>query len=77
MFFFWKFYIKLNIKNPNDIFYNGKKLGGILTETKVSGEIVKDLVIGIGIFLVSKFDYEDSIFLTKGGKTLVKGRVRF
>ena len=26
---------------------------------------------------VSKFDYEDSIFLTKGGKTLVKGRVRF
>ena len=28
---------------------NGKKVGGILTETKLQGEIVKVLVIGIGI----------------------------
>ena len=34
---------------PNDIFYNGKKVGGILSETKVSGKIVKYIVIGIGI----------------------------
>ena len=39
--------ISLNIKFPNDIVYQGKKLGGILTETKLSGKIVKYMVIGI------------------------------
>lgn len=43
------YYIDLQIKEPNDIVYNGKKLGGILTQTKVIGENVKYLVIGIGI----------------------------
>lgn len=47
---FLKIYnIKLQIKSPNDIVYNGKKIGGILTETKINGEIVKYVVIGIGI----------------------------
>lgn len=41
--------IDLEIKLPNDIYKNGKKIGGILTETKVSGNIIKHLVIGIGI----------------------------
>lgn len=39
--------ISLEIKFPNDLIYQGKKLGGILTETKTKGEKVKDLVIGI------------------------------
>jgi BirA family biotin operon repressor/biotin-[acetyl-CoA-carboxylase] ligase len=41
--------INLGIKFPNDITYNGKKIGGILTQTKLEGENVKSLVIGIGI----------------------------
>ena len=41
--------IKLDIKHPNDIMINNQKVGGILTETKLQGEIVKYLVIGIGI----------------------------
>lgn len=41
--------IELQIKLPNDIFYNGKKVGGILSETKISGNIVKYIVVGIGI----------------------------
>ena len=41
--------IKLQIKHPNDIMINKQKVGGILTETKLQGEIVKQLVIGIGI----------------------------
>lgn len=41
--------IQLQIKQPNDIVYNNKKIGGILTQTKLSGEIVKYIVIGIGI----------------------------
>lgn len=41
--------IQLNIKTPNDIVYNNKKIGGILTQDKVSGEKVKYMVVGIGI----------------------------
>lgn len=44
-----KYQIKLEIKEPNDIYYNSKKLGGILTETKIISDEVKYLVIGIGI----------------------------
>lgn len=41
--------IKLEIKYPNDIVIHQKKIGGILTETKVNGNLVNSLVIGIGI----------------------------
>ena len=41
--------VNLQMKLPNDIFYNDKKVGGILSETKVSGNIVKYIVVGIGI----------------------------
>ena len=44
-----KYNIKLEIKQPNDIMCNNKKVGGILTQTKVKGENVKALVVGIGI----------------------------
>lgn len=44
-----RYNIELKIKEPNDIMANGKKIGGILTETKVVCENVKYLVIGIGI----------------------------
>lgn len=51
--------IELQIKEPNDIVYNGKKIGGILTETKLIGNIVKHIVIGIGINTnQEKFDKE-------------------
>ncbi len=47
---FYELYgIKLDIKYPNDIYCNGKKLGGILTETKVQDGLVRCIVIGIGI----------------------------
>lgn len=55
-----KYGIKLDIKEPNDIVYKGKKLGGILTETKVIGEIVKYLAVGIGIN-TSKEKFSDDI----------------
>lgn len=44
-----KYSINLQIKEPNDIVFNGKKIGGILTETKIISNNVKYLVVGIGI----------------------------
>lgn len=41
--------ISLQIKYPNDLKCNSKKVGGILTESKVLGSLVKELIIGIGI----------------------------
>lgn len=58
---FYKMYgIRLEIKHPNDIVIRNKKLGGILTETKLKGEIVSVLVIGIGINTNGQF-FEDEI----------------
>lgn len=44
-----KYHINLEIKKPNDIVFKNKKVGGILTETKVISGNVKHLVVGIGI----------------------------
>lgn len=44
-----KYKITLDIKVPNDLMINNKKVGGILTESKMISETVKYLVVGIGI----------------------------
>lgn len=41
--------IKLDIKKPNDLYCNHKKVGGILTETLCKGENVNRIYIGIGM----------------------------
>lgn len=41
--------IELEIKTPNDVIHNKRKIGGILCQTKLIGEIVKYIVIGIGL----------------------------
>lgn len=38
----------LQIKKPNDLMYQGKKIGGILTQVITQGENIKYLLIGIG-----------------------------
>ena len=42
-------HIEFEIKEPNDIFYQGKKVAGILTETVCKGEVVRKIYIGIGV----------------------------
>ena len=44
-----KYNIEVDIKEPNDLMINNKKIGGILTESKVYDKKVKFLVIGVGI----------------------------
>lgn len=55
-----KYNIELQIKLPNDIIYKNKKIGGILTEAKINKEIVKYLVVGIGIN-TNKMNFSDDI----------------
>lgn len=52
--------IKLNIKEPNDIVINNKKIGGIITESVLVRENVKALVIGIGLNL-NQIKFNDEI----------------
>ena len=60
--------INLDIKFPNDIYLNGRKLGGILTETKVQNGLVRCVVIGIGIN-TNQIKFADEI---KGIATSIK-----
>ena len=41
--------LSVHFKWPNDILLRGKKAGGILTETSISGETVDYVVVGIGL----------------------------
>jgi len=40
---------EVNLKWPNDIIFNGKKLGGILLESRSETAVSCDVVIGIGV----------------------------
>lgn len=52
--------INLEIKKPNDLILNGKKIGGILTEINTIGEVVKELFIGIG-FNVKQTEFSSEL----------------
>lgn len=41
--------IPVQIKWPNDLVLLGRKLGGILTETRLRGDVIHQAVIGVGI----------------------------
>ncbi len=51
--------IDVSIKEPNDIVIKDKKIGGILTETKVLSGIAEYIVVGIGINTSKKYFTED------------------
>lgn len=56
---FKEYEIKTDIKEPNDIYLNGKKMGGILCQTKLQGDNVKYIVVGIGINLNKQIFSDD------------------
>lgn len=47
------FGLRVTLKWPNDILFAGRKLGGILCETSTFGSSVGDLLVGVGINVVT------------------------
>ena len=41
--------LKPGLKWPNDLWYDGRKMGGILTEAKVNADQILELIMGLGL----------------------------
>ena len=50
--------IKLEIKKPNDLILNGKKIGGILTQANSMGDKINYLLISMG-FNVNEYNFTE------------------
>ena len=51
---------KLDLKWPNDVLFEGKKLSGLLTEAIYNGNLLDRVIIGIGIN-VNQIDFDDEL----------------
>ena len=56
--------LKPQIKWPNDIFVNGKKICGILMENTLSGRYILSSVVGVGINVCNELETELSMIAT-------------
>ena len=57
-----KFDTSVKLKWPNDLLLNGKKIGGILCESKVKKNLLNQIVIGIGLNVnETKEDFDPAI----------------
>jgi len=55
------------LKWPNDILFHGKKIGGILCKSKISGKSVQSMIVGVGINVnETEIDFPDEL---KGSAT--------
>jgi BirA family biotin operon repressor/biotin-[acetyl-CoA-carboxylase] ligase len=58
-----KFLIKNNIKWPNDIIVNRRKIAGILIENSLKGQFIQNSIVGVG-FNVNQTNFPDEILAT-------------
>jgi len=47
-------HIDIGVKWPNDIFYQGRKIGGMLTEARIDADHTRDVIFGLGLNLNSQ-----------------------
>ena len=53
--------LRCTMKHPNDVLFNGRKIAGILCESRTSGETVNSVILGMGInFLQACEDFEQA-----------------
>ena len=65
------------LKWPNDIMIGDKKCGGILCESKVSGQKINQMVIGLGINInETKEDFPEYLNITSTSLFLESGRTQ-
>jgi BirA family biotin operon repressor/biotin-[acetyl-CoA-carboxylase] ligase len=62
------------IKWPNDLLFNGKKLGGILTEMETESDRIRHVVVGLGLN-VNNPGFPPELAATATSLTLAAGRV--
>ena len=62
------------LKWPNDILFRGKKTGGILCESKISGQSVQSMVVGIGLNVnETEIDFPDELKETATSLSMESG----
>ncbi len=67
--------IGLEIKYPNDLLWQGKKVCGILTESSVKGERVEFVIVGIGINTnMDEGDFPDTLRSSAASLRMALGR---
>ena len=65
-----------NLKWPNDILFQQKKVGGILCESKLSGQQVQAIVLGLGLNInENKKDFPSELVDTATSLNIVTGNV--
>lgn len=57
--------VPCDIKNPNDILIDNRKVAGILVESKIQGKIMKQAIIGVGINVKNEINEELSSIATR------------
>jgi biotin-(acetyl-CoA carboxylase) ligase len=55
-----KYVENVTIKWPNDIYWNDRKLGGILIENSIQGGKLKSMIVGVGLNVNQKIFTSDA-----------------
>lgn len=71
------FNIQAQLKWPNDILINGKKVGGILCESRISGGVIKSLVIGIGLNVNENITELPEELRTKATSLMIESGIQY
>lgn len=70
-----QFELKTQIKWPNDILHNGKKICGILSEIQAEPDIINSIIIGIGVNVnLSQDDFNENDLSKATSIALVLGK---